>query len=258
MSILRDFEKRLEGAVEGFFARAFRSGLQPVELAKALQRYAQNYQQVGVGGVIVPNVYRFVLAEDDLERFGGYTSALQRELADVAAKTADERDWKLKGPVRIEFERGDNIRVGTYELRGKIEAPEARRPAPPPPPARPSSPTSSPAPAATDGVSAATTVMPAQGSAAVVHVLGGQQPPARIRGQAVLGRLPDCDITLDDPSVSRQHARVSESEGTWRITDLQSTNGVKVNGERVQERQLAHGDRIQLGTVRLSFSVERA
>ncbi len=270
MSILRDFEKRLEGAVEGFFARAFRSGLQPVELAKALQRYAGNYQQVGVEGLIVPNVYRFILAEDDLERFGGYTTALQRELADVAVKTSQERNWKLKGPVRIEFERGEHIRVGTYELRGKIEAPEARRPAPAPQPHTPSSQpvrvvTPGPPPAAEPPAAAppdaespagSTTVMPAHGSAAIVHVLGGEHPPARIRGTAVLGRLPACDLTLDDPSVSRQHARISESGGSWQIMDLSSTNGVKVNGERVQERALVHGDRIELGTVRLAFSVE--
>jgi predicted component of type VI protein secretion system len=278
MSILRDFEKRLEGAVEGFFARAFRSGLQPVELAKAIQRYANNYQQVGMDGIIVPNVYRFVLAENDLERFGGYTTALQRELADVVSRTAEERDWRLKGPVRIEFERGDHVRVGTYELRGKIEAPEARRPAPPAPaPAAAPAPQPASDPAADHAAWApppedaqgegddqspdgqgpgATTVMPAQATTAVVHVLGGQTPPARLRGEAVLGRLPECDVTLADPSVSRRHARITEQGGSWRITDLGSTNGVKVNGERVADADLAHGDRIELGTVRLAFSLE--
>src|SRR5918998_2380225 len=90
MSILRDFEKRLEGAVEGFFARAFRSGLQPIELAKAIQRYASNYQQVGIDGVLVPNVYRFALSPEDTERFSGFAESLRRELADVVEKTAVE------------------------------------------------------------------------------------------------------------------------------------------------------------------------
>ena len=127
MSILRDFEKRLEGAVEGFFARAFRSGLQPVELAKAIQRYEGNYQQVGVDAVYVPNVYRFTLSPADLERFSGFTRSLQRELADVARRTADEKGWQTQGPIRIEFERSDTIRVGTFELRGKTEAPDTQR-----------------------------------------------------------------------------------------------------------------------------------
>lgn len=259
MSILRDFEKRLEGAVEGFFARAFRSGLQPIELAKALQRYAGNYQQVGLDGIIVPNVYRFVISPDDLERFGGYVTALQKELADVAVRTAQERDWRLKGPVRIEFEESDHVRVGTYELRGKIAAPEAGTPAPAqsarPEPGREPAPPPMPS-VHTDPDAGATTVMPARSSSAVLHVLGGSTPPARVRGSAVLGRLPECDITLNDPSVSRRHAEVTEDGGTWTINDLGSTNGIKLNGERVASAALSHGDRIELGNVRLAFSLE--
>src|SRR5688572_33272330 len=101
MGILKDFEKRLEGAVEGFFARAFRSGLQPVELAKALQRYAQNYQQVGIDGVFVPNVYRFELAPDDHERFSGFLDSLMTELAAVIRRSSAVCGRRLHGQVRI-------------------------------------------------------------------------------------------------------------------------------------------------------------
>ncbi|MGH3665241.1 MAG: DUF3662 domain-containing protein, partial [Egibacteraceae bacterium] len=110
MGILRDFERRLEGAVEGFFARAFRSGLQPVELAKALQRYAQNYQQVGVDGVFVPNVYRFTLSPADHDRFEGFSDSLQAELASVIKRTADERGWRLQGPARVEFREDEAVK----------------------------------------------------------------------------------------------------------------------------------------------------
>jgi hypothetical protein len=254
MSILRDFEKRLEGAVEGFFARAFRSGLQPVELAKAVQRYPANYQQVGLEGVIVPNVYRFVLSPDDLERFGGYVTALQRELADVVRRTADEEGWILKGPVRIEFEEGDHVRIGTYELRGKVEAQEARpRPAErPPPPRRVAA-----GDAIDEGARGATRVMEAQPVRAVLHVLGTDAAPTRLTGDTTVGRLAECDITLDDPSVSRRHARISQDGSAWTITDLGSTNGVKVNGERVVTADLRDGDRIELGNARLAFSLEQ-
>lgn len=256
MSILRDFERRLEGAVEGFFARAFRSGLQPVELAKAVQRYPNNYQQVGIDGVIVPNVYRFTLSPDDLERFGGYVTALQRELADVVVRTASERDWLLKGPVRIEFTESPDVRVGTYELRGKIDVKEGGaqpRPRPEPQPQAQAEP--QPVPGA--GAGGDTRVMSTRtANTAVLHVLGSDGAPARVRGDATIGRLRECDVTLDDPSVSRRHARVFTAEGTWRIEDLGSTNGVKVNGERVSFTDLRDGDRIQLGTVRLAFSLE--
>jgi hypothetical protein len=260
MSILRDFEQRLEGAVEGFFARAFRSGLQPIELAKAVQRYATNYQQVGLEGVVVPNVYRFQLSEEDLERFGGYVTPMQRELASVVTRTAAERDWVLAGPVRIEFQPSEDVRVGTYELRGKIEAPEDRpRPAQAPAPVRVAD-EDAPVPAAarapdTSGV--ATTVLPTRRPGATLRRL--DEPGARpvgVREGMMIGRLRESDLAIDDPSVSRRHARITYGDGAWAIEDLGSTNGVRLNGDPVERAALQHGDRIDLGSVRLAFSLD--
>jgi hypothetical protein len=244
MSILRDFEKRLEGAVEGFFARAFRSGLQPVELAKALQRYAANYQQVGVEGVFVPNVYRFTLSQEDVQRFSGFSESLARELADVVRRTAEDRGWQTKGPVRIEIEAAPHVRVGTYELRGKAEAGRT-------PPA---------AAAASAGVGAGTSQMPPQrppSGQASLRVMAGGAVGTHFDvggGTTVIGRLPECDVTLDDPSVSRRHARIMRDGASWRIEDLGSTNGVRVNGEQVGQSELHDGDRLDFGGVKLAFS----
>lgn len=251
MGILRDFEKRLEGAVEGFFARTFRSGLQPIELAKALQRYAGNYQQVGVDGVFVPNVYRFDLSVEDYERFSGFEQSLKGELAGVVKRTAADRGWRLQGPVRIDLRPTENITVGTYELRGKVEA------APDPAPARrPVASAPAPMPSAGDDM-AKTSVLarpPAMSEAALlVGGEGGRRLP--LHNAAVIGRLPECDVTLDDTSVSRRHARIMKTAAGWTITDLGSTNGVKVNGSRVTESDLTDGDRLQLGSVELLFSV---
>ncbi len=248
MSILKDFERRLEGAVEGFFARAFRSGLQPVELAKAVQRYMGNYQQVGVSDITVPNVFRFSLASADLDRFGGYTEALQRELAEVVQRTAAERDWTLKGPVRIEFEEADHVRVGTYELRGKVEARHSAE-------ARGAS--SEPRGEQGDGTAAAskTQVLSVGPPTAVVGHAGGAA--TRLTGPATIGRLPECDVRLDDPSVSRRHARLEPSGSRWHIEDLDSTNGTRVNGEAVHRAELPHGDQLELGSVALSFRLEQ-
>ncbi len=291
MSILRDFEKRLEGAVEGFFARAFRSGLQPVELAKALQRYAGNYQQVGLDDqVFVPNVYRFALSRDDTERFAGFESSLRRELGEVVARTAADRGWRLQGAPRVELVVGDHIRTGTYELRGKVEAPE--------PPARPAQvaapvvPRPAPVGAAPQPYGGqqysgqpyggqqysgqqypgqgqqyggagqhdregATRVMPATSPAPaeLVTADGGRFP---VRGTAVIGRLPECEVTLDDPAVSRRHARVtSTSDGGYTVEDLGSTNGVRLNGEPVTRAALRDGDSLDLGGVRISVAIPR-
>lgn len=242
MGILRDFENRLEGAVEGFFARAFRSGLQPVELAKALQRYAANNQQVGVSGVIVPNVYRFELSPDDLERFEGFAGSLERELADVIRRTADDRGWRLQGPPKIELTKGEGVRVGTYELRGKVEAgPEPRRERQPAPANQPSG---------------STRVLPAAESAdaAQLQAADGKRHPLQ-NATTTLGRLPSCEVVLDDPSVSRRHARIARSDGQWTVEDLGSTNGVKINGQPVGHAQLRDGDRLELGSVALTFTL---
>ena len=250
MGILRDFEKRLEGAVEGFFARTFRSGLQPIELAKAVQRYAGNYQQVGVDGVFVPNVYRFDLSTEDYERFSGFEQSLKAELAGVVKRTAADRGWRLQGPVRIELRGNDEVTVGTYELRGKVEAGGDVAPA------RPTAAAVAAARSSGDEL-AKTSVLqrPAQTTTAalVLGGEGGRRLP--LVDDATIGRLPECDVTLDDPSVSRRHARIRRNGMSWSIEDLGSTNGVKVNGSRVGESNLADGDRLQLGSVQLLFSV---
>ena len=309
MSILRDFEKRLEGAVEGFFARAFRSGLQPVELAKAIQRYESNYQQVGVDDrVLVPNVYRFTLSPTDLERFSGFTRSLQRELADVARRTADERGWQTQGPIRIEFERSEEIRVGTFQLRGKTEAPGAPRPAAPQPaphqapqpapqpptqpapqaaappaaapapqPAAPAAPGAPPsgqpafsatlrdipteAPAAAPPAPSAPAAADAGGTA--VRALRAVDGPDAGRVYplpqlAVIGRLPECEITIKGASVSRRHARIQREGDRWTITDLGSTNGIRVNGVATPVSELTPGDRVEIGGVTFAFMVTSA
>src|SRR6266513_480131 len=69
VSILRDFERRLEGLVEGFFAKAFRSGLQPIELAKRALREMEAGHTIGVREVWAPNRYTFTLSPSDRERF---------------------------------------------------------------------------------------------------------------------------------------------------------------------------------------------
>ncbi|QBI19981.1 DUF2662 domain-containing protein [Egibacter rhizosphaerae] len=254
MGILRDFEQRLEGAVEGFFARAFRSGLQPVELAKAVQRYASNHRQVGVDGVFVPNAYRVQLAPTDLERFSGYGDTLKHELAGVVQRTARERGWQLKGPPRVELVPDEAIRVGTYELRGRVEAPRRQQASAPPPRSQPPSPAPS-ASAAPGSSAAAATVMLGDSQQATLEISRPDHPPETrtIAGGSVIGRLAECDVTIEDPSVSRRHARIDHDGASWRIQDLGSTNGLSVNGQRIGDGPLQDGDEVKLGSVRLRF-----
>src|SRR5205823_7980807 len=94
VSILRDFERRLEGLVEGFFAKAFRSGLQPIELAKRALREMEAGHTIGVRDVWAPNHYTFSLSQPDLERFSQAEQALASELRQLVRDGAKERGWR--------------------------------------------------------------------------------------------------------------------------------------------------------------------
>src|ERR1044072_7713636 len=116
MPVLRDFERRLGGLVEGFFATTFRSGLQPVELAKRVQRDMDANKTVGVREVWAPNRFVFSLSQSDGEKFEQAEQALISELKRVVRETAAERAWGLVGPPEIEFEVDDDLSKGRFGL----------------------------------------------------------------------------------------------------------------------------------------------
>lgn len=244
MGVLKDFERRLEGAVEGFFARAFGAGLQPVELAKALQRYAADRKMVAEDGVVVPNAYRFRISPKDHERLQSYGNALTDELTTVLHRTADDRGWHLRGPGRVEITADDDVSSGRYELAGKVE------PGPMPPTSTgrgPAGSSSAPAPA-TPAPRPSTLTAPAP----VLRDQDGHSH-ALTGSRLTVGRDPACDIVLTDPTVSREHAALVRRGDTWWALDLGSTNGTRVHGVQAAEQPISHGDEIAFGEAVLTF-----
>jgi hypothetical protein len=251
MGVLQDFERRLEGAVEGFFARAFRSGLQPVELAKALQRYAEDNQHVTADGVVVPNVFRVHVSQRDHDRLSSFGGSLPRELAEVVVRTASDRGWHLRGPVKVRIDVEDDVRYGMYDLVGRVEGVGEEAVA------RPSGgrvhggsrgqdPPADDERAGIDRTQVVSTVRPTLS----VHILAGPGSGSRIpvTGQRVtIGRLSSCSVTIDDTTVSREHAALVRRGDRWWVVDLGSTNGTSVNGVQAAEQPVAIGDRIELG-----------
>jgi Protein of unknown function (DUF3662)/FHA domain len=255
MGILRDFERRLEGAVEGLFARAFRSGVQPVELGKRLVREVEDGRTVGVNRVYVPNVYVYELSPGDRERFADYEVALAQELAALAVDTARERDWAMLGPARIEFETADDLQVGRFRLEGRVEAAELER----------DYAADGAAVAAAQPVGPHTAMLPGQrrrpkpqAPASLVLIQGGQ--PIRTwplaTAEISIGRAEQSDIPLADPGVSRNHARVVREGDDFIVEDLRSTNGTGVNGQPIRRRRLANGDMLKLASSTLQFRRE--
>lgn len=74
----------------------------------------------------------------------------------------------------------------------------------------------------------------------------------------VIGRSPDCALTLSDPTVSRRHAELRRESGRWVVADLGSSNGTRVNGWRVRRATVVTGDELMLGGARLVLGGSRA
>ena len=234
MSVLRNLEERLSGLVEGTFGRLFRTEVGPVEIARRLTREMDQNVTVSLSRRYAPNEYVIWLSPEDRERYDGVELEVADELAGHLLDHArSERLTMVARPI-IEFGVDEQLGLGEFGIETRVvpveqigEQDRAPQPAP-----------SAPEPHPEGGSERA--IFAAQGTRFSVSASG-----------AVIGRSSSCDVVLDDPDVSRQHARISFEEGAgWFIEDLGSTNGVVVNGGRVDGRlRISIGDQIALGPV---------
>jgi hypothetical protein len=260
MGILRDFEHRLEGAVEGLFSRVFRSGVQPVELGKRLKREMRDSKSIGVQRLYVPNVYTFELSADDRARFADYEAALATELATVAVRYARENDWAMLGRARVEFETAEGLIQGRFRIHSRVEADEAGQAHGEQRPQRPAT-------GAPYTAGPATAMLPGElrqarpHAPAVLVVLSGARTGQGFfpldGPEAMIGRAENATVSLPDPGISRLHARIVREGDDFVVEDLGSTNGTEVNGQLIKRRRLADGDRVRLGNSTLQFRRER-
>jgi hypothetical protein len=261
MGIFRSLESKLEGLVEGGFGRAFKSSVQPVELAHKLAKEMADHKTVGVANVYVPNEFEVYLGADDYEHLTSFADALKTELSNYVTGFARREGWTLVAPPRIELYKDDDLRVGEFGIATRTvtppadEAPAAAAPVAEPVPVPAAVP---PGPLLDQTVlyerPVAPEARPAAASAparALLRGAGGQWE----LGEAVtvIGRSRRCDIVLTDPNVSRQHAEVRRQGDGFSVTDLGSTNGTRVNRRDVNQAVLQHGDRLELGTTELRF-----
>ncbi len=214
---LQRFERRLERLVEGGFGKAFRAGLQPVEIGRRLVRELDSGRTLGVRDTVAPNHFTVYVAEADLARFEGFHEALIKELTDTARENARSENYQFVGPVVVELVADPNPRVGDLRVDAAIVEGDDR--------------------------AAGSLVLP-DGS----RIQLGDEP---VR----IGRLPDCAIALSDSQVSRHHAEVRRGEHGFAVVDLGSLNGTTVNGDAVkeQERPLADGDMIGVGETAIRY-----
>jgi hypothetical protein len=221
--ILRDFERRLGGLVEGLFSKAFRSGVQPIEIAKLIMREMEAGRSVGVSEVWAPNRFELSLSPEDAARYEQAEDAIASELRRVIRESAAEHGWGLVGPPDVEFVVDEQLKRGDLTcVAALVEGEEESGP---------------------DGAHASV----------VVREDGGERMVALSSDTVTIGRLADCDVVLKDKGASRKHAQLKRRDGTWTLTDLGSTNGTRLNGQTVQSRELSDGDTITIGTTVIEF-----
>jgi len=254
--VFRAIEQKIEALFEGIFGRAFRTNVQPVELARKLAKEMDEHRTVSVSRVYVPNEYTIYLAPEDREQFDAYEPSLKGELQEYLGEHARREQYALLSSPRVLMETDADLEVGEFGIATRMVQPDkGRRDADAPeeqlePGATMVYKPKTPLP--TQAVSAAELGMDQE---LVTLSFDGTRHEVN-RQSIVLGRSRDCDIQLTDANVSRRHAEVRQEGASYWIVDLGSTNGMEVNGKRVKRAKLRPGDTITLGSTEITFDRE--
>ena len=250
MSVLRSLESKIADLVEGTFSRVFRSEVRPVEIARKLAREMEEHRAESVSRTYGPNVYRVYLSPRDRQRFADYEEALAAELAGYLLEHARRERFALLSQPVIEFETDGRLGLGEFGIQTRVVSPAD-------------------APVEEREEAGHTMVY-----STAVRVASPLQEEAIARSQralliyqgrrlvigpsgATIGRSRQCDVVIDDPNVSRQHAEVRPRGGAWVLTDLGSTNGSSLNGRRIDHPEVVQsGDEIEIGTTTITFELE--
>src|ERR1044072_4960712 len=116
MSVLRNIEHKLEGLFEGVFGRAFRTHVQPVELARKLVKEMEDHRVISVSRVYAPNESTVYLAPSDREQFASYEESLQSELQEYIAENARRERYEFLSAPEVKFETDDDLEMGGFGI----------------------------------------------------------------------------------------------------------------------------------------------
>jgi hypothetical protein len=236
---LQRFEQRLENLISGAFARAFRSAVQPVEIAAALQRECDNNAQIlSRERRMVPNDFHVELSSVDLDRLAPYDTALADELTHQVKDHADSQGYVFPGPIEIEFEKADDLTTGRFRIRSRAQA-------------------------RVQSNATHTQVRRARAVLEINKTRHPLQPPG-----VVVGRGTEADIRINDPGVSRRHiefdVRVStgstnggrqQEDLKIEVRDLGSTNGMLIDGHKVTKAGVRDGSQVRIGNTTMTVRI---
>lgn len=225
MGLFDKAEKKIESAVSGVFARAFKGDVQPVEIAAALQRELDSEAKLlSRDKRLVPNDFVVTLSEHDYARLMPYSKTLNNEIVPELREHAAERGYVFNGPIVIHYEQDAALPTGKLTVSSTAVA----------------------------GVDAPEPPTQLDAGRLVLEVNGVRHP---LVGDIVIGRGSNADLRINDPGISREHARITVTgdprSPAIAIDDLGSTNGLVVNGVRTTHASLVDGTRIEIGSTRL-------
>ena len=259
MGFLKHIEKRMESLVEGVFGRAFRRQIHPVEIAKGLTKQMDEGRMVSISRTYAPNDFTVHLSREDTESIQAYQASLRDELIQYASTHAENKNYHLMTPPRIRFETEETLRFGEFGVTAKLTGGDGPR--------------EKGAPQDTSGQTRIfrtedTGDEVEQGTAAIsaeearLHglareivelALGDETHHLEGRGPWGVGRSQENDIVINDPNVSRRHARISRSDNGFVVEDLGSTNGTLLDGAPIDREMIEGGDELTFGQTTARF-----
>lgn len=252
--VLRAIEQRLEAIFEGVFGRAFRTNVQPVELARKLAKEMDENRTTSVTRIYVPNEYTIFLSSGDRKQFEGYENSLVSELEEHLSEHAMRENYALLTPPRVLFETDDDLGVGEFGIATRM-AQHGRSGDEEPLEGVEAGATMIYKPQTQPTEEASLEELGVERSVGVLSWSGQRRILDKQR--AVLGRSREADVQIEDANVSRRHAEVVQEGSAYWIVDLGSTNGVEVDGRRVQRARLDDGTSFTIGETTVTFSTER-
>jgi hypothetical protein len=256
MSVLKSIEQKIESLFEGVFGRAFRTNVQPVELARKLTKEMDDHRNVSVSRVYVPNEYSVYLSTADREQFASYEDALKVELQDYLAEHARREGYVTLSRPQVVLHTDDDLDIGEFGIATRMAQGEA---------ALAGEPSGDVEPGATMIYKPRA---PQPTEAASAEELGIEREIAKLvfdgreveltKRRSLVGRSRECDVQVSDPNVSRRHAEIRQEGATYWAIDLDSTNGIEVDGRRQKRVKLEHGTRFTVGSTEITFERELA
>jgi hypothetical protein len=235
MSALRRFEQFMEQLVEGSMARMFRSSIQPVEIARRLEKAMESNQRISVKRVIVPSFYQAYLHPQDFAAFQPVRQQIEQELATYLSELASERDFVLLEQPRVVLAEDPAVPRRSIQVVAEMGSNQVDQPN------------------MTRIMQVDQAASRSSGAFLLLQTGDTSQALPIATTMVSIGRGLDNDIILEDTRVSRKHAQLRYRQRRFWLTDLGSTNGTFVNGERIAERALRDGDVISLGGLELIF-----